>query len=180
MRSICSNLAMIASSFLVGSSMDLRVPTKTQPWISLRTSHSPSSSSSFFNNTWSPRECPKITGGGNTLWITWSKDLDTWRSVPTSDVCTMIQKASTYTYMTLSYSVHVVASEASGHFHGGSMISSSSCRSCEPIGSFAKSSTISLVVYVAAQKNGGNSVQPICSVEGTTRRMRSPFLYSNT
>ena len=49
-RRITFNSVMIASSFLVGSSMHRRAPSKTQPRISLRTSHSPSPSSNFLSD----------------------------------------------------------------------------------------------------------------------------------
>lgn len=76
LRMIVFILMMIASRFLVGSLMHHRAPSKTQPRISLCTSHSPSSSSNLLCDTGSLPECPEITGG-DTLCIAWSNARET-------------------------------------------------------------------------------------------------------
>ena len=155
-------------SFDGGSSRHLAAPSKSHPRISLRTSHSPSPSSSFLIEMGSSPIWPLTDGGGKTPCMACSNARDRCRRRLASVHCISEQKSSTYTSSSCKNFVAMSPSATLGQREGGTMWCSNGWGGSDEHGVAASCSAMSLAVSVAAQKNGGDSHQPICRAVGMT------------
>ena len=65
-------------------------------------------------------------------------------------------------------------------FLGGIISDSNGWGDSEPLSSLLNSFAASLVVSVAAQKKGADSVHSICNEDGIIRHMRAPSTFGST
>ena len=101
MRTILFISASIALFLSHNSSMHHVALSTIQPSTSFLTSKWPLPDSNFFLVIGSFPLCPDTCGGGNTLWIPCSNDLDKWSNFDWSLVCSMCIKLSQNTSSTV-------------------------------------------------------------------------------
>jgi hypothetical protein len=154
------------------------IPSKSHPRISFRVSHIPSLTS-FFTETAGPIELLVISGGGKTLEIALRMVQENWSRWSVFVLWIRPMKSSMYTSSTLRN--FCLSFSEDGSLVGRGTVVQSMSIMMSSIGWGAMtlflskfSCAISRAVSVAAQKNGGDSPQPIWRDSGMTSLMGSP------